>query len=76
METKRTLRKQIIGSSSPLYIHISIVRKTLKFDQSIYTILQILSVTLFEKSPIYQALSNTGYNLEGANISNPLNLYD
>jgi hypothetical protein len=33
----------------------------LKLDQSLYTILQVLSVALFEKMPILQALSNTTY---------------
>jgi hypothetical protein len=40
---------------------VAIVKKTLKLDQSLYTILQILSVTLFEKTPVYQAFSNVIY---------------
>jgi len=36
---------------------VAIVKKQLNLDLSLYTILQILSVTLFEKTPILEALS-------------------
>jgi hypothetical protein len=36
---------------------VAIVKKRLGLSQSLYTILQVLSVTLFEKVPIYQALA-------------------
>ena len=39
------------------YVLVAIVRKRLGLTDSLYTILQILSVTLFEKTPILQALS-------------------
>ena len=41
-----------------------------------YTILQILSVTLFEKTPIFQALSNINYTNQVDHVSNQLNLFD
>ena len=40
-----------------IYVMVAIVKKQLKLDLSLYTILQILSVTLFEKTPILEALS-------------------
>ena len=40
-----------------IYVLVAIVKKQLKLENSLYTILQILSVTLFEKTPILQALS-------------------
>ncbi len=40
-----------------VYVMVAIVKKQLKLDLSLYTILQILSVTLFEKTPILEALS-------------------
>lgn len=40
-----------------VYVFVAIIRKRLHLSQSLYTILQILSVTLFEKMPILQALS-------------------
>jgi hypothetical protein len=40
-----------------VYVLVAIIKKQLKIDLSLYTILQILSVTLFEKTPILEALS-------------------
>jgi hypothetical protein len=40
------------------YVLVAILKKTLKTDASLYTILQILSVSIFENTPILQALSN------------------
>jgi len=40
-----------------IYVLVAIVKKQLHLDLSLYTILQILSVTLFEKTPILEALS-------------------
>ncbi|MBU4121075.1 MAG: IS4 family transposase, partial [Proteobacteria bacterium] len=59
-----------------VYVLVAIVKKTLNLDQSLYTILQILSLTLFEKEPIYQALSNAGYTNQEDQLSNQLNLFD
>ena len=39
-----------------VYVLVAIVRKRLTLPLSLYQILQILSVTLFEKTPILQAL--------------------
>ena len=39
-----------------VYVLIAIVRKRLGLEASLYQILQILSITLFEKVPILQAL--------------------
>jgi hypothetical protein len=36
------------------YVLIAIVKKRLKLDQSLYEILQILSLSMFEKTPINQ----------------------
>jgi hypothetical protein len=36
---------------------VAIVKKELKVKASLYTMLQILSVSLFEKIPIFQLLS-------------------
>ena len=39
-----------------VYVLVAIIRKRLALDLSLYTILQIFSLTLFEKMPILQAL--------------------
>jgi hypothetical protein len=40
-----------------VYVLVAIVKKRLRLSASLYTILQILSLSLFEKTPILQALS-------------------
>ena len=42
-----------------IYVLVAIVKKQLNLDLSLYTILQILSLTLFERRPILQVLSET-----------------
>jgi hypothetical protein len=58
------------------YVLVAIVKKRLGLDQSPYTILQILSVALFEKTPILQAFSAPNYESEDAHLCNQLNLFD
>ena len=53
-----------------------IVKKRLDLDASLYTLLQILSLTLFEKLPILQALSQDQPTSEYPTIGNQLNLFD
>ena len=58
------------------YVLVAIIRKRLKLDLSLYTILQILSVTLFEKIPISQAFSPDIYISKIADNGNQLNLFE
>jgi Transposase DDE domain/Domain of unknown function (DUF4372) len=46
-----------IWSASAVYLLVAILKKRLHLDASLYTILQILSLTLFEKTPVLQALA-------------------
>ena len=73
--TENAVKTQIWIAIS-VYVLVSIVKKTLNLSQSLYTILQILSVTLFEKNPIYQALSHVNPTNQTDLISNQLNLFD
>lgn len=41
-----------------IYVLVAIIKKQLKIEQSLYTILQFLSIAIFEKTPILQALEN------------------
>ena len=43
------------------YIIVAIMKKRMKIDLTLYTILQILSISLFEKRPIYQVLTESDY---------------
>ena len=59
-----------------VYVLVAIIRKELNLDLNLYTILQILSVTLFEKVPISQVLMETGYKTDSSDSCNQLMLYD
>ena len=61
------------------YVLVAIIRKRLQLDLNLYTILQILSVTLFEKVPLDQLFANYDYkNLPELKepLCNQLNLFD
>jgi hypothetical protein len=55
---------------------VAIIKKQLKLEQSLYTILQIISVTLFEKIPLLQALTDVEMIEENCEVNNQLNLFD
>ena len=56
------------------YVLIAIVKKELQIDASLYTLLQILSVSVFEKNQLRQALQGTTYIPEQCGAANQLNL--
>lgn len=58
------------------YLLVAILKKRLNLEQSLYTILQILSVTLFEKVPVERALSTFGDTSTIALDRNQLPLFD
>ena len=55
--TSENAVKTQIWIAVSVYVLVAIVKKRLDLDASLYTLLQILSVTLFEKMPIHQALA-------------------
>jgi len=59
-----------------IYVLVAIVKKRLALDASLYTLLQIFSVTLFEKRPMPQALSETTHTFEEQLAGNQLSLLD
>jgi IS4 transposase len=58
------------------YLLVAIVRKRLDLRLSLYTMLQILSVSLFEKTPIKQALSSEELHIKGNEEPKQLQLLD
>jgi len=52
------------------------VRKRLKLKASLYQILQILSLTLFERTPILRALQEMGCDNDSDDNCNQLNLFN
>jgi hypothetical protein len=59
-----------------VYVLVAIVRKRLTLPVSLYQILQILSVTLFEKTPLLQALQPCDAGRDSIDNSNQLNLFN
>ncbi len=54
--TSENAVKTQIWCAVSTYVLIAIIKKELKLEASLYTLLQILSVSVFEKTPISQAL--------------------
>ena len=59
-----------------VYVLVAIVKKRLRLDPSLYTLMQVLSVTIFEKMPIQTALSSETSQCDIAIENNQLNLFD
>jgi hypothetical protein len=73
--TSENAVKTQIWCAVATYVLIAIVKKELQLDASLYTLLQILSVTLFEKTPIDQALADNEHKTEQLMYGNQLNLF-
>ena len=74
--TSENAVKTQIWIAVSIYVLVAIVRKRLSLEISLYQILQILSVTLFEKTPILQALQASDFNSELGDSGNQLILFD
>ena len=62
--TSANALKTQIWIAISIYVLVAIVKKQLKLEGSLYRILQILSVSLFEKTPILEALSLSDYKIQ------------
>jgi hypothetical protein len=74
--TSENAVKTQIWIAVSVYVLVAIVRKRLGLEASLYQILQILSLTLFEKVPILQALQPTDSQNESGEDCNQLILFD
>jgi Domain of unknown function (DUF4372)/Transposase DDE domain len=74
--TSENAVKTQIWIAVSVYVLVAIVRKRLGLEVSLYQILQILSVTLFEKTPILQALQAATSENDLVDLSNRLILFD
>ncbi len=68
--------KSQIWIAISVYVLVAIIKKRLNVKTDLYTILQILSLTLFEKMPLNQILTNRRYNDVAGVMRNQLNLFD
>ena len=73
--TENAVKTQIWIAIS-VYVLVAIVKKRLNTEASLYTILQILSLTLFEKTPIDQLVKNTKVKMDTPESYNQLNLFN
>ena len=73
--TSENAVKTQIWIAVSVYVLVAIVKKRLNLDASLYTLLQILSVTLFEKMPLQQAFPGNDYNTKQGENYNQLNLF-
>lgn len=65
-----------IWTAISTYLLVAILKKELRIEQSLYTILQIMSVSLLEKTPIYEALSLKNVPVQTIQASKQLSLFD
>ena len=73
--TSENAVKSQIWIAVSVYVLVAIVKKRLNLDASLYTLLQILSVTLFEKMPLQQAFPGSDYKILDGVPCNQLNLF-
>jgi hypothetical protein len=55
-----------------VYVLVAIVKKELKIESSLYSILQVLSINAFEKQPLAQVLANSPMQIDESMVSNQL----
>jgi hypothetical protein len=73
--TSENAVKSQIWIAVSVYVLVAIVKKRLKLPATLYEILQILSLTLYEKTPLDQLLTRTVEDAIGMTSHNQLNLF-
>jgi len=74
--TSENAVKSQIWIAISVYVLVAIIKKRLDLKIELYTILQILSLTLFEKTPLDQLLMNSENKTEINEMGKQLNLFD
>jgi uncharacterized protein DUF4372/DDE family transposase len=74
--TSKNAVKSQVWIAVSVYLLVAIVKKRLDIDASLYTITQVLSLTLFEKTPLIQILSKAKTKEENNPTHNQLNLFN
>ena len=73
--TSENAVKSQIWIAVSVYVLVSIIKKRMQLDASLYTLLRICSLTLFEKMPILKALSQDEPTIDPTSIANQLDLF-
>ena len=74
--TSENAVKSQIWIAVSVYVLIAIIKKRLCIKENLYTILQVLSITVFEKTPLVQAVTGSAYKNEKAPSVIQLKLFD
>jgi hypothetical protein len=74
--TSENAVKTQIWIAVSVYVLIAIIKKRLNLDVSLHTLLQILSVTIFEKIELTQAVADSAIKENSTIFDNQLNLFD
>jgi transposase len=74
--TSENAVKTQIWIAVSVYVLVAIVRKRLKLEAPLYTLLQVFSVTVFEKVEIQTAFVRAAYSSEDAQDDSQLNLFN
>jgi hypothetical protein len=74
--TSENAVKTQIWVAITVYVLVAIVKKQSQLDLSLYKILQILSITLFEKTLLLSAFAQVADNFEDADPRTQLNLFN
>jgi len=73
--TSENAVKTQIWVAITMYVLVAIVKKQSQLDLSLYKILQILSITFFEKTPLLSGFSQIANNFEDVDLRTQLNLF-
>jgi hypothetical protein len=73
--SENAVRSQIWIAIS-VYVLVAIIKKRLNIPHPLYTILQILSLTVFERMPLQQVLTDGDYTLHDLDSDKQLNLFN
>jgi len=65
-----------VWTAISVYVLVAIIKKELGLNQDIYTILQVLSLTLFEKTPILSLFDSYDETFQRTDSTNQLNLWE
>jgi len=74
--TSENAVKTQIWIAVSVYVLVAIIRKRLNLDASLYELLQILSLTMFERTPLHQLLTLAASDTKQSHDVNQLNLFE
>jgi len=74
--TSENAVKSQIWIAVSVYVLIAIIKKRLGIKENLYTILQVLSITVFEKTPLVQAVTGSDYKNDKSSNAIQLKLFD